>query len=81
MVWYVLNNTKEVEPFIEIYMKDLQTAGSHDVEGNLAKEFPGWFRKHDVLLMVSDITPWNVRAVEEHKTVELWLRAHIMEKI
>lgn len=27
-------------------MKDLQTAGSHDVEGNLAKEFPGWFGKH-----------------------------------
>lgn len=52
MVWYVLNNTKEVEPFIEIYMKDLQTAGSHDVEGNLAKEFPGWFRKHSDRMIV-----------------------------
>ena len=35
----------------------------------------------DVLLMVSDITPWTVRAVEEHRIVESWLRGHIMEKI
>lgn len=46
MVWYVLNNTKEVEPFIEIYRNELETAGNRDVEGNLAKEFPRWFKKH-----------------------------------
>jgi len=46
MVWYVLNNTKEVESFIEIYRKELETAGNRNVEGNLAKEFPGWFRKY-----------------------------------
>jgi len=46
MVWYVLKNTTEVEPFIEIYRNELESAGNSDVEGNLAKEFPGWFRKH-----------------------------------
>ncbi|XP_015690674.1 uncharacterized protein LOC107303903 [Oryza brachyantha] len=44
MVWYVLNNTKEVEPFIEIYRNEMAANGN--VEENLAKEFLGWFRKH-----------------------------------
>jgi len=60
---------------------ELESAGNVDVDRVLAKEFAGWFKKHDVLLMVFAITPWTVREVEKHKTVVSWLRAHIMEKI
>ncbi|XP_039794861.1 uncharacterized protein LOC120660402 isoform X2 [Panicum virgatum] len=81
MLWYILNNTPEVEPFIEICRTELESAGNVDVDRVLAKEFAGWFKKHDVLLMVFAITPWTVREVEKHKTVVSWLRAHIMEKI
>ncbi|EAZ22378.1 hypothetical protein OsJ_06036 [Oryza sativa Japonica Group] len=46
MLWYILNNTPEVEPFIEICRTELESAGNVDVDRALAKEFAGWFNKH-----------------------------------
>jgi len=46
MLWYILNNTPEVEPFIEICRTELESAGNVDVDRVLAKEFAGWFKKH-----------------------------------
>ncbi|EAY85157.1 hypothetical protein OsI_06512 [Oryza sativa Indica Group] len=46
MLWYILNNTPEVEPFIEICRTELESAGNVDVDRALSKEFAGWFNKH-----------------------------------
>jgi len=39
-------DAKDYDRMVWIYRKELETAGNRNVEGNLAKEFPGWFRKY-----------------------------------
>lgn len=46
MVWYVLNNCPEVESYMEIYRKELESEGIPDVEKALEKQFSSWFKKH-----------------------------------
>lgn len=46
MVWYVLNNCSEVDPYIEIFRKELQNEGCCNVEKTLEKQFSSWFKKH-----------------------------------
>ncbi|WVZ52650.1 hypothetical protein U9M48_003690 [Paspalum notatum var. saurae] len=45
MIWNVLNNCKEVEPYIEMYEKELECEGIVDIEKILGKQFPSWFKK------------------------------------
>ncbi|TVU14232.1 hypothetical protein EJB05_37687, partial [Eragrostis curvula] len=47
MVWYVLNNCPEIEPYIKKVREDLQTkyTSNYHLDKALRKEFHGWFKK------------------------------------
>ncbi|TVU24436.1 hypothetical protein EJB05_26872, partial [Eragrostis curvula] len=47
MVWYVLNNCPEIEPYIKKVREDLQTkyTSNYRLDKVLRKEFHGWFKK------------------------------------
>lgn len=47
MVWYVLNNCVEVDPYMDLYRKELQNEGGFpDVEKQVEKQFSSWFKNY-----------------------------------
>ncbi|KAG2557805.1 hypothetical protein PVAP13_8NG251004 [Panicum virgatum] len=46
MVWFVLNNYSEVEPYMEICRKEIVEKEILDVEKTLENQFSSWFKKH-----------------------------------
>ncbi|XP_058211618.1 uncharacterized protein LOC131323794 [Rhododendron vialii] len=44
--WFVLNNSPEVEPYLEIHKNLLGNGNTFDIAKRQRKEFPQWFKRH-----------------------------------
>lgn len=52
MVWYVLNNCIEVQPYLQLCKEELRQEDSHNVDERLEKGFARWFQNHVTSLRV-----------------------------